>query len=406
MTRGSLGFIATILAGLMVVVGTAGLDDLPRPLRTSVAGASAQLQADRSRFEDNRNAILKAEQDEPALFANQAATIEARLAQDRARLDQAAVALSSLDQLAKPNRRSDSEKVERALRKFDSLRAEPVSDSSALKADAEKAVYDKLHPFDKDAATAPVRKAMVDWPDKGADLQSRLESVHDAATADSLNTLAAQLYVSWDKLLLHADGSRQRIRLVRTRSGESTSEERTEARQSGIGPEAEGLVIEHKDLGKYETESERTVQHPTHAYIAPPGQSNRYGHWTNGVWEWLPAYIILSHMLHSSRAPITTRDYEGWHDAYRRGIPPPVIGGSAPRPSMPPTGGLRSPGGQQSSSGWWKERPKETPKAWGGSSGGSSDHSFGSSQYRSRGGYSGSKYQSKGTFRSFGKGRR
>ena len=39
------------------------------------------------------------------------------------------------------------------------------------------------------------------------------------------------------------------------------------------------MAIEHKPAGKYDTESERVAQPAGFAYMAPPGQSNQYGHW-------------------------------------------------------------------------------------------------------------------------------
>lgn len=400
MQRGPLGVIAAILATLMVIVATAGLDDLPRSLRSTIATAPAALAADRATLEQNRAALEKTLGQDDALFAERAPKLRTRLEQDRLRLDQAATALATAQQLAKANRRTDSDKVERALAEFNSLRREPVEDSSALRTRAEQDLYDKLHPFDREAATAPVRKAMADWPDKRADLESRLQSVHDAASASSLTALATQLYVSWDKILLRIDGDRQRVRMVRTQDGNSVSEEITESRRPGTWREDVGMVIEHKPVGKYDSESERTPQPPASAYVAPPGQSNHYGQWTNGVWHWLPQYLILSQLLHMhmSRPPvITTHEYEGWRLPGRRGVQPPVVSGPIPRTPPIPQGSVRSPGGQQSSSGWWKERPKPS---WG-------DRSYDSSKYKSRGNYSGSKYQSKGTYRSFGgRGRR
>ena len=399
MQRAPLGVIAAILATLMVVVGTAGLDDLPRPLRSSIAAAPAALTADRATFEQNRAALEKTLAQDPDLFAGKAPVFRTRIEGDRLRLDQAATALTNVQQLAQPNRRTDTGKVERVFNEFNALRRESLDDSASLRSEAEQELYNKLHPFDREAATAPVQKAMSDWPDKRADLKSRLESVHDNASASALNALATQLYVSWDKVLLRVKGDRQKVRVIRTQDGNSVSEERTESRQPAIGSEYAGMVIEHKPAGKYDSEAERTPQPPSAAYVAPPGLSNSYGHWTDGVWHWLPQYLILSQLLHMhmSRPPvITTRDYEAWRLPSRRGLPPPVVTGPIPRTPPMPSGSIQSPGGQQSSSGWWKERPKPS---WG-------DRSYDSSRYKNKGSYSGSRYQSKGTFRSFGGRRR
>lgn len=381
----------------MGLIATAGLDDLPRNLRSTVAVAPASLSGDRAAFEKNRQAVERALQSDPDLFQNEAKSLRDRLEQDRIRLDNAAAALTVAQQSAKPNRRSDAEKVERALREFDTLRHEPVADSDSVKTRVEKAIYNKQHPFDQEAAIAPVRKAMVDWPEKKSDLNARLDAVNDPESAANLDALAAQLYISWDKLLLSVDRDREKIRLVETVNGTTTNVERTESRSFGVGRESEGLVIEHKPAGKYDSESERIPQPAGYAYIAPPGQSNHYGHWADGVWHWLPAYFLMSQMLHASRtAPqVSTRDYHSWYEHSPRTVPPPVMRGQAPRMPEAPRA-WRSPGSQQSSSGWWKERPKPS---WG-------ERSFDSSKYKSRGSFGGSKYQSRGTFRSFPRGRR
>ena len=383
----------------MVVVATAGLDDLPRSLRESAKAAHGQLAADRTRFAETRAAIEKGLASEPELFAGQAQSLRERLKQDETSLGEAEDELHRLDTAIKANRRTDAGVVEGELTRFHSLRMAALDDSSSVQQSVERAVYDKQHPFDRKAVTGPTERAMVDWPTKKADLTERLAAVHDPASAEALNGLAGQLYVSWDKILVRVNGSEEKVRLVRTERGQVSTEERTEPRQFGVGSESEGMIIQHKAEGKYDSEAERVTEHPALAYVAPPGQSNRYGHWEGDVWHWLPAFIILSHVLHRSNDPITTRDYSGWHDAYRRGVPPPVIGGSAPRRDGPSGPVFKSPGGSQSSSGWWKERPKETPKSWG-------SGSFGSSQYRSKGGFSGSRFQSRGSYRSFGGGRR
>src|SRR5262249_23718764 len=141
--------------------------------------------------------------------------------------------------------------------------------------------YEALKAFDVDGATAPVRKAMIDWPDKRNDLQTRLDGLKSLQTqgeqlwdstasirtaaqenkltdtgyaaffssadhldrvsrqvqdgAASLNALSAQLYASWDKMVAGADredGYREKVRTVRTEfpdatlaGGKTTSEE-------------------------------------------------------------------------------------------------------------------------------------------------------------------------------------
>ena len=448
MHRRALGVLAIILIGLMAIVATAGLDNLPPALKKSVEAGSKQLADDRTAFDKDKTQVEHAISEEPLLFKSRADGWRARLEQDRMHLDEAAQKLTSLQQLAKANRRTDDYNVERGLRDFNSLREEALRDTSSIQAEAERRVaakhslpsrvqamrtsYEALEHIDTSEAAAPIRKGMNDWPAKRDDLETRLNSVNDLKAqgqkvwdssaelraaaenkrlpdtdidtlldqADQLDTLshqatdnlktaaalAGQLYVGWDKLLVDVETgeSRQKVRIVRTRfpdstlaHGDTTSEERWEPLDS-TREDRTGMVIERKPAGKYDSEAERAVQAPAYAYIAPPGQSNAYGSWSGGVWHWLPEYLLLSQLLHSSRDTITLPDYDAYRTARSRGE---VYYGrnreyysprSAPQPS--------------SSNGWYTERPR----------------GFSGSQYQSRGSYSGSQYRSRGSYGSSG----
>src|SRR5205807_7659062 len=201
------------------------------------------------------------------------------------------------------------------------------------------------------------------------------------------------------------DGYREKVRVVRTRfpdgtlaGGQTTTDEKWEPVDSARFREAKrsvGMAIEHKPAGHYDSESEHVAQPPAYAYIAPPGQSNAYGAWTGGVWHWLPEYLILSQLLHSSRGPVTTGDFEAYQSAHRRGeifygrndeYRPRWYGhreGGSTLSRSPPS----SPGNQPST-GWYKERPKPP----------TDERGFSGSKYQSRGAFSGSRYQSRGSF--------
>jgi hypothetical protein len=478
MNRRSLGALAIVIIILMIFVALAGLDNLPRNLRSSIAAASTELASDRSLFTGNRDYVTRALSSEPELFRTKAALYRNRLDQGNACLATADSQLAGLQQLAKQNRRQDTSKAEAELAKFEALRKGCGQDATGLRAEAErwvnykrelpkrlaamKASYESVHAFDIDAAVAPARKAQLDWPAKRDDVESRVtqlkgiktqaegawdssaklraeaeandrtgfdyaaffqsaDRIDEAARqlktgGDSINQLAAQLYTSWDKLLLDVDdnhGVREKVRLVKTKykdatlaSGEASSEERWEDADSTRKHDAEktvGMVIARKPAGKYDSEVERTVQPPAIAYVAPPGQSNSYGSWQNGVWSWLPQYLILSHMLNASRGPIGYPDYEGYYQARRRGET--YYGREGSRwwnsdrsvPSRGSGGGIlgrardwansRSGNSGTSTGGdFYKERPK-TYNNGGGYSG---------SQYQNRGSYSGSRYQNRG----------
>jgi hypothetical protein len=480
MNRRSLGIVAIILIVLMAVVASAGLDDLPRHLRQSVAAASARAEADRAAFERNRDFIQTAVRDEPALFAAKAPMWRDRLNADQANMQTAAATLVSLQQLAQANRRTDAEQVERKLTEFDNQRATPVRDTTDIRADVERwlnykrelpqrleamrAMHEAIASFDVESNTAAAHKAMLDWPGKRDDLQARVDALKKIqeegektwtanqqvrpddypalfANADrldalkkqfdtdtaALTTLAAQLYVNRDKLLLDVDerGRREQFRIVSTENGQAKSEERWETVDAARLHDPErsvGMVVERKPAGKYDSEAERVVQPPAYAYVAPPGQSNAYGSWSGGVWQWLPQYLILSQLLHASRGPVTIADYDAYDRARRRGETfygrnnefrpqwrsrddlgyarrPGVVGGILGR-AREWARSHESRGGPSytnpSSGGWYKERPKPS---WG-------DRSYGGSRYQSRGTYGGSRYQSRGTFgsRSYSRG--
>jgi hypothetical protein len=339
--------------------------------------------------------------------------------------------------------------------------------------------YETLQAWDVAAATPAAQQAMTDWPAKRDDLQQRIDRLVEAkkvgeaawestareraaaeaqnstdyaalfAAGDQLqssikqasegaatvNALAQQLYVDRNKLLLELDGeARQKVRVVETRfSGASLKDGKTNEQERWEDIDAAqfrqvanhvGMVIERKPAGKYDSEAERTAQAPAYAYVAPPGRANQYGSWSNGVWQWLPQYLILSQLLRGSQyPPITAGDYRDYAGARRRGD---VWYGRDNRYSRS-SGRTWSSGGSaarrtleylsrsaRNSRGWYQERsPGETPRA-------SRSGGFSGSRYQSRGTFSGSRYQSRGGFgsrsysrgfgrsfgRSFGRGRR
>jgi hypothetical protein len=462
MNRRELGITAVVLIALMAIVANAGLDNLPRRLRESVDAAAARLDSDRKQFEESKAAVERALRDEPDLFRAQADPWRERLSAAQPRLAEAATQLAALQALAQANRRSDAGKVEEVLARLESLRTEPVRTASALRQEAGrwltykrelprqletmKANYEKIDAFDVEASAAAARKAILDWPGKRADLEQRLaglsalqqegrqlwdgtaelrakaeanqtagldySSLFQAADglnriakqlperAAAANTLAAQLYESWDKLLLEEDSGRRRVRVVRTRfpdatlaNGQASQEERWETAPAPAEAAA-GMVIERKSAGKYDSEAERVVQPPAYAYIAPPGQSNAYGSWHNGVWTWLPQYLILSRLLQGpSSGTLTAGDFDAYRSARRRGS---VFYGRndqyRPRWDHRRGGsdGLRRALDRMRQLETARERPR----------------GFSGSRYASRGTFSGSRYRSRGGFgmRSYSRG--
>jgi hypothetical protein len=133
-----------------------------------------------------------------------------------------------------------------------------------------------------------------------------------------------------------------------------------------------------------------------YAYVAPPGQSNAYGSWSNGVWHWLPQYLLMSQLLRSSSYPsVTTGDYFDYNDARRRGSG--YYGrswGGFSRRAPSANSSARRTIDDLRSGGWWRERSSAAPSGGG----------FSGSRYQNRGTYSGSRYQSGGGYRSYSRG--
>jgi hypothetical protein len=319
-----------------------------------------------------------------------------------------------------------------------------------------RSAYDGIHAWDAAAATATAQKAMTDWPDKKDDLQRRIDALAEAkkqgeavweSTADprakaeaqdwsaidyaalftgaerlqstvrqlqdgaaSVNALAQQLYVDRNKVLLDLDEDqrRQKVKVVETKFPDATLKdgqtsqkevwENVDEARFRASAENVGMVIERKPPGKYDSEAERSAQAPGYAYVAAPGQSNQYGSWSNGVWHWLPQYLILSQLLRSSHPPITTGDYLGYDRARRRGETWYGHSGQYRRPWGGSGWSSRTSAARRvldsiarsgSGGGWYKERPRKEERSFG--SGG-----FGGSKYQSRGSYGGSRYQSRG----------
>ena len=487
MNRRSLGIIAIFLIALMAFVATAGLDSLPRELRKSAESAVTQVASAKSQFESDRAAIRNALASDPALFASRADQWQSQLKASEAKLGDAEARAAKLKALADANRREDRDAVATALRELETVRTAALNDAKTIRSEVErwqgykqqtpqllaemKRRYDSIAAFNAESAAAAAKKAAMDWPAKQDELNTRIAALSNLksqaettweATADvrakaesgdhanvdygaligaheflgnavkqlvegaaTANTLASQLYVSWDKVLLDLtedDGRKQQVRIVRTKypdatlqNGQVSQEERWEnvpASRFQTLAKSVGMVVERKPAGKFESESEQTVQAPGYAYIAPPGQANQYGSWNNGVWSWLPQYLIMSQLLRGpSYPPIRMDDYRDY-DRYRRsggtwygrdgrygrewgnyrdrGLT--RGGGSGWRRALENWTSSKRPDVSAPSEG----RRRET-WSWGSRRG-----SYGDSQYRSRGTYGGSRYQSRPSTGGFG----
>ena len=233
---------------------------------------------------------------------------------------------------------------------------------------------------------AEVEKAGADWPAKRATLVSRLAELEEAkskadaalekarqagarpgsapndidyeAVAQAQSELRAlastavggraalrdqidQLYVSWDKILADMEireGAEvtfhHKVKKVTTdtRLAESDKNATREteawkkvAKSEYLAMEKNlGMVLEHKATGKFDSEAEKKVQAPGYAYVARPGQRNRYGYWENrggnSFWVFYGQYAFMRNVFWGgSYRPIQVPEYRGYRDSYDRG---------------------------------------------------------------------------------------
>ena len=268
------------------------------------------------------------------------------MSQASGELRAAADDVDRLTSLEKHNRRSDRQQVETLLADEKKTRAQALTDAAAIEEEAAHWVdagahlpqqipemereYRAIHNFDFAPVTADVQRAENDWPEKKSDLEARLAASHtivtqidtqwqstdglrrqaaagvlkaaDAGTllafedtlqtsaadlprkASDLKTLSAQLYTTWDKLLVdmktHDGEYQQKVRTVRThmadaaaKSGDVSNDEQWttvphstyDAMRNDLG-----MAIEHKPAGKYDFEADHVAQPAGFAYVAPP----------------------------------------------------------------------------------------------------------------------------------------
>jgi len=235
--------------------------------------------------------------------------------------------------------------------------------------------YQAVHAVDLGTLTAAVQKAGNDWPDKKADLGNRLAVLQSTVAdvdqqwqksaaarqaagandsskveyatlfgaadtlasasaelprrAEELKGLTGQLYTSWDRLLvdMRSRGGRyeQELRTVSTRDGSTRSDEKWVEVSKPVYQAMErnlGMAVEHKGTGKYDSEAERVAQPPGFAYMAPPGQSNQYGHWEHSggrdFWVFYGQYALMRDLLFNrDYRPLDRWEYEDYR-TYRQ----------------------------------------------------------------------------------------
>jgi len=406
MSRSGLKFLAIVLSLSIAGVLVARLDNLPRSVRKQVDSERAALSSARSQVQSAQDEVNRDLQSQADLFHGipSAQQWPDQFTESNGRLQSAAHDMDELSRLEKQDRRQDRQRVESLLSEERGLRANAVAEASGVQKEAAHWIDLKQHlpealqemerdhrvidGYDLASVSAAVQKAETDWPGKKADLDARLAAERDLvsesdrlweSTADTrrqaasgnlanldygtllgaadrlkssaadvpakageLQSLNAQLYTSWDKLLVDMEtrgigASKeydQKIRTVKThvadaaaQGGETTSDEnwRPVPRPTYQAMEKDlGMAVEHKPAGKYDSESERTAQPAGFAYMAPPGQTNQYGYWDHrdgrDFWVFYGQYALMRDLLfnHDYR-PLDRGEWDGYRSSQSHG---------------------------------------------------------------------------------------
>ena len=361
MKRSGWVVVAVLVGGLMAVVPFLGFDNLPRQTRAAIDSERAAYSSAASQVQHAKDEVAREVSDNGDLFRTVPAASQWPAAFDGAatQLQSGKRDIDRLNALEKENRRADSSEANKLLGDAKALRTSALRQATGAENEASHWIdlkqhlpqqieqmqrdYDAVRNFDFTPVNATVERAETDWPEKKADLETRLAALHSVQSradqvwqssadvrkeaaardfshlnwgalggdADALHTAAAdlpqrsntltaltgQLYNSWDKILVDMEERGhgrsktydQEIRTVTTRVPDAAS-------KNGASTSAEqwvdvskptyeamrndlGMAIEHKGAGKYDSESEKVAQPAGFAYIAPPGQSNQYGYW-------------------------------------------------------------------------------------------------------------------------------
>jgi hypothetical protein len=361
MSRRGLGFLAVFLSLMIVVVLLAGFDNLPRQVRADIAAEEQQLPQIQKQFQSAQDEVTQDLASDPDLFrAHDMNTVfpdRFRIASKE--LEGAQRDAAALDKLLKANRRQDREQAEKLLKEERALRSAALNEASGIQKDAQHWIdlkrnlpaelkqmgtdHEALQHVDFAPIDAVVVRAEADWPDKKADLETRLaalraipadaekawqssdamrrqaesgnlegldyaglltaaETIHNDQTSlpvrtEELKSLSGQLYTSWDKILVdlrdrRSGGTRdyeEEIRTVKTQlldaagtkgATNSTDDWVEIPKATYQANEANiGMAVAHKAAGKYDTEADNVPEPAGFAYMAPVGQRNQYGYW-------------------------------------------------------------------------------------------------------------------------------
>jgi hypothetical protein len=344
--------VVVLLIGVLVVGSFAGR--LNSTTRAKAAASLASWQEADATLDQVERHVDELVESDPALFAPRELNVAwtRRFAELEQTLQNSDSVAQDLRKLLQENQSEDQAKVLQLADQLNAVRLSALNEANTIEQSAQQLVDfkrqigERLPKMEQDAAAVLafdfariqtlIDQAIVDWPEKTADLQQRLESLRGLRTSatqlwesteeararvaakefdpndinllleaadrlqsasetlvnspKTLGTLIDQLYWSWDKSLVDlelVEGSTVQFReTVQTTKLPAKVAEGKTAQPVTLPPIINsipkqryeqmksnlGMVIEHKPAGKFDSEAVEMTQPPAYAYIASPSE--------------------------------------------------------------------------------------------------------------------------------------
>ena len=362
MSQRTLIALAICIVAMMVFLAIGGGGDRNAArLEALINAQETRLASDDEEFAANERAVREALSNDPELFRAKGydETWPQRLAEAKGRLEEARASLIAAQTMFAETGTERADGIERELAATSSAAAVAQQTASDLataageRVELKRNLPQRLKEIESDhravqalsltALRGQVEDAVVDWPEKKADLERRLghleslvttgheawetvtaASGRDPAEGIDYDAIAAggrllrehrtnleagvprvaelieQLYVSWDEMLTDMEIREGRVvtfhhmtQTVRTptrlaEGGTATPSQEQEWKQVSeqvykAREKDLGMTLRHKAAGLYDSEAVEAVQPAGYAYVAPPEQGrNRYGEWRHG----------------------------------------------------------------------------------------------------------------------------
>src|SRR5687767_15135593 len=199
MKQGALKFIAALIGTVMVVLPFAGIDSLPREVRSQISAERSALAAASSKVRAAQEEVARGLQSEAELFSAIPASQRwpAQLNDAATDLQSASRDMEQLTAIEKQNRRGNRDRALALLSRERQLRTTALNRATAVQKDAAHWVdmkrrlpevlaqmdrdYQAIRSFDFAPAAAVIQKAATDWPEKKADLDKRMAGLRASA---------------------------------------------------------------------------------------------------------------------------------------------------------------------------------------------------------------------------------